>query len=44
MMGSVVNTLLAAYAAQSVCISCEGEIMETGHSIYDFPLSFYEGY
>lgn len=42
MVGSVVNTLLAAYAADTVFITCEGQIIESGHVIYDFPLEFYE--
>ncbi len=41
MMGSVVNTYLDAYDAQSVMITADGEIMESGHVIYDFPLEFY---
>ena len=38
MMGSVVNTYLDAYDAQSVVITADGEIMESGHVVYDFPL------
>lgn len=41
-MGSVVNTLLAAYNAESVLITMDGQILETGHTIYDSPLGFYE--
>lgn len=41
MMGSVVNTYLDAYDAQSVVITADGEIMESGHVVYDFPLEFY---
>ncbi len=42
MVGSVVNTLLSIYAADSVFITCDGEIMESGHVVYDFPLEFYQ--
>lgn len=42
MMGSVVNTLLSAYDAQTVSITMDGQIMESGHVIYDFPQTVYE--
>lgn len=41
-MGSVVNTFLNAYAAESIIITVEGGILESGHVIYDFPLKFFE--
>ncbi len=41
MMGSVVNTLLTAYQADTLSITANGEILETGHSIYDYNLEFY---
>ncbi len=41
MMGSVVNTLLTAYQADALFITANGEILETGHSIYDYGLTFY---
>lgn len=41
MMGSVVNTYLDAYDAETVVITANGEIMESGHVVYDFPLEFY---
>ena len=40
--GSVVNTFLSAYGAESVMFTVNGEIVESGHVIYDFPLSFAE--
>ena len=43
-MGSVVNTLLSAYDADSVLITVNGEVLETGHSIYDQPLTFYSSF
>ena len=43
MIGSVVNTFLTAYPeAESVYITGNGEIMESGHVIYDFELTFFE--
>ena len=38
LLGSVVNTLLDAFDAESVMITVNGQIPETGHNIYDFPL------
>lgn len=43
MMGSVVNTLLTAFQADTLAITVNGEILETGHSIYDYELEFYPG-
>lgn len=42
MVGSVVNTFLTAYGAEAVFLTADGQIMESGHVIYDFPLEFYE--
>lgn len=39
--GSVVNTFLAAYGAQSVFFTAEGEIIESGHVVYDFNMTFF---
>jgi len=41
LMGSVVNTFLNAYQAESVFLTCEGEIMESGHMVYDFPMEYF---
>ena len=38
LIGSVVNTFLNAFEAESVFLTSEGEIMESGHVIYDFPI------
>ncbi len=40
--GSVVNTFLSAYGAESVMFTVNGEIVESGHVAYDFPLTFTE--
>lgn len=42
LIGSVVNTILSAYDADTVSITVDGEILESGHVIYDTPLSFHE--
>jgi len=41
-MGCVVNTLLTFYGLESIYITVEGRVPETGHNEYDFPLCFYE--
>ena len=43
-MGSLVNTFLVNYSdvAESIFITVNGEILESGHVIYDFELSKYE--
>lgn len=41
-IGSLVNTFLNAFQAQSVFFTVEGEILESGHVVYDFPLTFFE--
>lgn len=42
MIGCVVNTFLSIYEAETVYITVNGEIMESGHVIYDFPMEFFE--
>ncbi len=42
MIGCVVNTFLSVYDAETVYITVNGEIMESGHVIYDFPMDFFE--
>ena len=41
-VGSLVNTFLYAFQAQSLTFTVEGEILESGHVIYDFPLTVFE--
>lgn len=38
--GSVVNTFISAFQAESVYFTINGNILESGHVIYDFPLTF----
>lgn len=42
MMGSIVDTFLKAYGAESMTITVEGEILESGHCIYESEMKFYE--
>jgi hypothetical protein len=42
MIGSVVNTLLTFFELEEITLTIEGQVLETGHSIYDFPLRFFE--
>lgn len=40
--GSVVNTYLSAFQVESVYFTIDGQILESGHVVYDFPLTFVE--
>ena len=42
MMGSVVNTFLTAFDAGTVSVRVDGQILESGHVIYDEPMGFIE--
>lgn len=42
-MGCTVNSFLKHYSLEDLTVLCEGEIIETGHSVYDEPLGFYGG-
>lgn len=41
-IGSVMNTFLTAYNAQSMVITVNGEVLETGHAVYDTALTYFE--
>lgn len=41
-IGSVVNTYLSAFQAESVYFTVNGEVLESGHVVYDFPITFVE--
>lgn len=41
-MGSVVNTFLTAYQAKTMTITVDGQVLESGHAVYDQPLEFFE--
>ncbi len=41
-LGSLTDTLLAAYGAESLVLTCTGTPLETGHNVYDEPLTFFE--
>ena len=42
LMGSVVNTFLEGLGAEQAMITVEGEVLETGHEVYDSYLGRYE--
>lgn len=39
-IGSTVNTFLSAFEAETVYFTVEGQILESGHVIYDTPIGF----
>lgn len=41
MLGSLVNTFLEAYGAQSLVLQIEGKPLETGHNIYEEPFGYF---
>ena len=41
-MGSLVNTMLTAYNARTLTLTCGGKVVETGHAVYDEPMTFFE--
>ena len=41
-LGSVVNTYLTAFGADTLTLLSDGAPLETGHNVYDQPLSFYK--
>lgn len=43
-MGSLVNSFLNAFGASRLSLTVDGGVLETGHSIYDFELSWYDNY
>lgn len=42
LIGCLVNTFLSAYGADRVLLTADGEVMNSGHVVYDFPLSAYK--
>ena len=42
MMGSVVNTFLKAFDAEDVSVRVNGQVLESGHVVYDEPMGFYK--
>jgi len=42
LMGALVNTFLQNYSADNLLVTVDGVHPESGHVIYDFPMTFYE--
>ena len=42
LVGSVVNTFLTAFDAGTVSVRVDGQILESGHVVYDEPMGFIE--
>ena len=40
-LGGVVNTFLDAYDAKEILITVDGNVLESGHAVYDKPLEFH---
>lgn len=40
-VGSVVNTYLSAFGTDSLYFTVDGEVLESGHTVYDFVMSYY---
>ena len=40
-MGSVVNTFLDAFQAEAVYFTVDGQMLESGHVVYDFAMNFF---
>ena len=40
-VGSVTNTFLNAFKAEKLYFTVDGEVFESGHTIYDFELTFF---
>lgn len=42
LLGCLVNSLLQYYGLESVMVTAQGKVIETGHAIHDQPLRFFE--
>ena len=40
-IGSIVNTFLDAFQAESVYFTVDGQVLESGHTIYDFAMTYF---
>lgn len=41
LIGSVVNTYLSAFNTDSIYFTVNGEVLESGHTVYDFEMSYF---
>jgi len=44
LFGSLVNTVLGFFGLEVLYITAQGQVIETGHSTYDFVFRFYENH
>ena len=42
LLGSLVNTMLTYYNAETLTLTVEGAVLETGHNVYDTPFTMME--
>jgi spore germination protein GerM len=42
LLGCLVNTLLTYFDLEEITLTIEGETLETGHNVYDYPLRIFE--
>jgi hypothetical protein len=42
LLGCLVNTLLTYFEQEEILLTIEGETLETGHNVYDYPLRIFE--
>jgi len=42
LLGSVVNTFLTFYGWESMYVTVNGQVIDTGHNIYDEALTYFE--
>jgi hypothetical protein len=40
-IGSLVNTLVITYGLTELTITIDGNVLETGHEVYDYPLEYH---
>ena len=42
LLGSLVNTMLTYYNAETLTLTVDGAVLETGHNVYDTPFTLME--
>jgi len=41
LLGCLVNTMLEYFGLNGIKVTAQGEVLQTGHEVYDYPLMFY---